>query len=75
MLVMGIESSCDECAIAIVEDGRRILSNEVASQIDIHRPFDGVVPEIASRMHTEWIFSVAEKALESAGVSLDQIDG
>jgi len=75
MLVMGIESSCDECAISIVEDGRRILSNEIASQIDIHRPYDGVVPEIASRMHTEWILSVAEKALESAGVSLEQIDG
>lgn len=75
MLVMGIESSCDECAIAIVEDGRRILSNEIASQIDIHRPFDGVVPEIASRMHTEWIMSVAGKALQSAGLGLDQLDG
>ena len=75
MLVMGIESSCDECAIAIVEDGRRILSNEIASQIDIHRPFDGVVPEIASRMHTEWIMSVADKALRAAEIRLDQLDG
>ncbi len=75
MLVMGIESSCDECAIAIVENGRRILSNEVASQIEIHRPYDGVVPEIASRMHTEWIMSVAEKALAAAQVNLEQIDG
>ncbi|MFO7729720.1 MAG: tRNA (adenosine(37)-N6)-threonylcarbamoyltransferase complex transferase subunit TsaD, partial [Spirochaetia bacterium] len=75
MLVMGIESSCDECAIAVVEDGRRILSNEIASQIDIHRPFDGVVPEIASRMHTEWILSVAGQSLKAAGVGLDEIDG
>src|SRR6056297_75690 len=75
MLVMGIESSCDECAIAVVEDGRRILSNEIASQIDIHRPFDWVVPEIASRMHTEWILSVARQSLKNAGVGLDKIDG
>lgn len=74
MLVMGIESSCDECSAAVVEDGKRILSNEIATQIDFHRPFDGVVPEIASRMHTEWIVTVAEKSLETAGVSLDNID-
>ncbi len=75
MLVMGIESSCDECAIAVVEDGKRILSNEIATQIDIHKPFDGVVPEIASRMHIEWILSVAHKALNEAGVGLENIDG
>ena len=75
MLVMGIESSCDECSVAVVEDGKRILSNEIATQIDFHRPFDGVVPEIASRMHTEWILTVAKNALEKAGVGLENIDG
>ncbi len=75
MLVLGIESSCDECSIAVVEDGKRILSNEIATQIDFHRPFNGVVPEIASRMHTEWIMTVAENALEAAQVTLDDIDG
>lgn len=75
MLVLGVESSCDECSIAVVRDGKEILSNEVATQIEFHQPFDGVVPEIASRMHTEWITAVAKKALETAGVELDQIDG
>lgn len=75
MLVLGIESSCDECAASVVEDGRKILSNVVASQIDIHRPYNGVVPEIASRMHTEWIWPVARKAVTEAGVSLGQIEG
>lgn len=75
MLVLGVESSCDECSIAVVRDGKEILSNEVATQIEFHQPFDGVVPEIASRMHTEWITSVAKKALATAGVTLDQIDG
>lgn len=75
MLVLGVESSCDECSLAVVEDGKKILSNEVATQIDFHRPYNGVVPEIASRMHTEWITAVAEKALEKAGVTMDDIDG
>jgi len=75
MLVMGVESSCDECSVAVVEDGKRILSNEIATQIDFHRPFNGVVPEIASRMHTEWIMTVAAKALEAARVTMDDIEG
>jgi N6-L-threonylcarbamoyladenine synthase len=75
MLVLGVESSCDECSVALVEDGRRILSNEVATQIDFHRPFNGVVPEIASRMHVEWISRVAREAMESAGLGRDDIDG
>lgn len=75
MLVLGIESSCDECAAAVVEDGRRVLSNVVASQIEIHRPYDGVVPEIASRLHTEWILPVSEQALSEAGIALDRLDG
>jgi N6-L-threonylcarbamoyladenine synthase len=75
MLVLGIETSCDECSLSVVRDGREILSNVVATQIEYHRPYDGVVPEIASRMHTEWIFPAARKALEEAGVGLDRIDG
>ncbi|MBB6479043.1 tRNA (adenosine(37)-N6)-threonylcarbamoyltransferase complex transferase subunit TsaD [Spirochaeta isovalerica] len=75
MLVLGIESSCDECSVAVVEDGKRILSNVIATQIDLHKPFNGVVPEIASRLHTEWIYPVVEESLAEAGVSVDQIDG
>ena len=69
MFVLGVESSCDECSVAVVEDGKRILSNEIATQIDFHRPFNGVVPEIASRMHTEWISSVARRAGQWYNVS------
>lgn len=75
MLVLGVESSCDECSVAVVEDGRRILSNEVATQIDFHRPFNGVVPEIASRMHVEWISRVARESLGAAGLGIEDIDG
>ena len=62
MLILGIESSCDETAAAVVRDGREILSDVVASQIDIHRRFGGVVPEIASRCHAESIVSVTDEA-------------
>jgi len=72
--VLGIESSCDECSAAVVEDGRRILSNVVLSQVDFHRPFYGVVPEIASRKHVEWIHPVVEDALGKAAATLSQID-
>jgi N6-L-threonylcarbamoyladenine synthase len=75
MRVLGIESSCDETAAAVVEDGKRILSNSIASQIDIHRPYEGVVPEIASRMHTEWIRAVCRRALEEAGTEAKRLDG
>ena len=75
MLVLGIESSCDECSASIVEDGKKILSNVIATQVDIHRPYSGVVPEIASRTHTEWIVPVVEKAIAEAGISEAQIDG
>lgn len=75
MLVLGVESSCDECSVAVVEDGKRILSNEIATQIDFHRPFNGVVPEIASRMHTEWIVTVAARSLEAAHLTMEDIDG
>lgn len=75
MLILGIESSCDECSAAVVEDGKKILSNEIATQIDIHKPYEGVVPEIASRTHTEWISGVVRKALEDSGRSINDIDG
>lgn len=75
MIVLGIESSCDECSVAVVEDGRRILSNIVATQIEIHRPYAGVVPEIASRTHTEWILPVVGEALKKAGVGKDDLEG
>jgi N6-L-threonylcarbamoyladenine synthase len=72
--VLGIESSCDECSAAVVEDGRRILSNVILSQVDFHRPYYGVVPEIASRKHVEWIRLVVEDSLKEAGTSEKDID-
>ena len=74
VLVLGIESSCDETSAAVVEDGRRILANVVASQDEIHRPFGGVVPELASRQHLTVIGPVVESALQEAHVSLEAID-
>lgn len=67
MLVLGIESSCDETAAAVVEDGTKVISNEVVSQIDIHTLYGGVVPEIASRCHVEAVSSLVRKALEPVG--------
>ena len=75
MYILGIESSCDETAAAVVEDGRRVLSNIVASQVEEHRLYGGVVPEIASRRHTAAISGLVRQALETAGVTLEQIDG
>jgi len=75
MKILGIESSCDETAAAIVEDGHKIISNVVATQIPFHKDFNGVVPEIASRKHTEWILPVVRQALTEANLSLDDIDG
>ena len=74
MLVLGIESSCDETAAAVVRDGREMLSNAVASQIAEHRKYGGVVPEIASRRHIENIWGVTDAALSDAGVTLDDVD-
>ncbi|HEX7065408.1 MAG TPA: tRNA (adenosine(37)-N6)-threonylcarbamoyltransferase complex transferase subunit TsaD [Bacillales bacterium] len=74
MLVLGIETSCDETAAAVVKDGHEILSNVVASQIESHKRFGGVVPEVASRHHVEQITVIIESALEEAGTTLDQID-
>jgi N6-L-threonylcarbamoyladenine synthase len=75
MRILGIETSCDECAAAIVDDGRHIRSNIVATQIAHHAQWDGVVPEIASRLHVEWIQGIVEKALLEADCSMDAVDG
>lgn len=72
--VLGIESSCDETSASVVADGKEILSNVVSSQISQHKPFGGVVPELASRKHLEAIIPVIEEALDTAGAGLDDID-
>ena len=74
ILIMGIESSCDETSVAIVKNGREVLSNVINSQIKIHEEYGGVVPEIASRCHTEVINKIMKEALEEAKVTLDDID-
>ena len=74
MLVLGIETSCDECAAAVVEDGAKILSNIVATQIPFHAAYNGVVPEIASRKHTEWIYTVVKEAIDKAGIAVPDVD-
>jgi N6-L-threonylcarbamoyladenine synthase len=74
MLILGIETSCDECAAAVVEDGRAIRSHVVATQIPFHARWGGVVPEIASRKHTEWIGAVVGEALSQAGLTADGVD-
>ena len=74
MKILAIESSCDETAASVVEDGRRVLSNVVASQVEEHKIYGGVVPEIASRRHAEAISGVVDKALTDAELTLDDID-
>jgi N6-L-threonylcarbamoyladenine synthase len=75
MIVLGIESSCDETAAAVVRDGHEILSSVVASQVAVHHPYGGVVPELASRKHIEAIVPVVNGAVARAGITADQIDG
>src|SRR5258705_1045946 len=72
--ILGIESSCDETAAAVVADGREILSSVVASQIDIHRKYGGVVPELASREHLRRIVPVVREAVQQAGMNLRDVD-
>lgn len=72
--VLGIESSCDETAAAVIENGRALLSSVVASQIDIHAPYGGVFPEVASRQHIRAIYTVVEQALQQAHLSLSEIN-
>lgn len=74
MLVLGIESSCDETSIAVVKDGKTVLSNVIYTQIDIHTLYGGVVPEVASRMHVKKITYVLDQALKEAGISYEDID-
>ncbi len=75
MLILAIETSCDETAAAVVRDGRFILSSVVSSQVAVHAEYGGVVPEIASRKHLEMITPVLRQALQEAGVSFEQIEG
>ena len=73
--ILGIESSCDETSVAVVKNGREVLSNVISSQVPIHEKFGGVVPEIASRNHVEAISNVTKKALKDANVTLEEING
>lgn len=75
LLILGIETSCDETAASVVKNGRQVLSNIISSQIPVHRLFGGVVPEVASRKHTEQITRVVDLALKEAGVTLADLDG
>lgn len=74
MNILAIESSCDETAVAVVADGRNVLTDQIASQVELHRIYGGVVPEIASRKHIEAIYGLADTALSEAGITRDQID-
>ena len=75
MIVLGIETSCDETAAAVLDGGRKVLSNVVASQDDVHAKYGGVVPELASRRHLEMIVPVIRRALANAGMGLRDLDG
>ncbi len=75
MIVLGIETSCDETAAAVVNDGRQILSNVILSQLDQHRPYGGVVPEIASRAHVQYLDSIIKQAMDEAGASFEDLAG
>ena len=74
IIVLGIESSCDETAVAIVKNRKEILSSVVATQIDVHKEFGGVIPEVASRIHVENISMVIEEALKQADLSVADVD-
>jgi N6-L-threonylcarbamoyladenine synthase len=75
MLLIGIESSCDETAVAVVEDGRRVLASLVASQVQLHMPYGGVVPEVAAREHLRVIDPLVRQAVKEAGIRLEDLDG
>ncbi len=74
MLILAVESSCDETAVALVRDGREVLTDCISSQVELHRIYGGVVPEIASRKHIECIYALADQALARAGVTRQEID-
>ncbi len=73
--ILGIESSCDETAASVVENGREILSNAVASQVDLHAQFGGIFPEVASRQHILSIYPIVDQALKDAHLKLSDLDG
>ncbi|MCK6439129.1 MAG: tRNA (adenosine(37)-N6)-threonylcarbamoyltransferase complex transferase subunit TsaD [Planctomycetes bacterium] len=74
MIVLGIETSCDETAVALVRDGREIVASLVSSQIELHAPYGGVVPEVACRAHAEWLLPLLEKLCAESGVALKDVD-
>ncbi|HHW00573.1 MAG TPA: tRNA (adenosine(37)-N6)-threonylcarbamoyltransferase complex transferase subunit TsaD [Clostridiaceae bacterium] len=74
IIILGIETSCDETSAAVVKNGRHVISNIISSQVDLHKKYGGVVPEIASRKHVELILPVINQALEEAGIKADQVD-
>ena len=74
VVILAVESSCDETAAAVVKNGREVLSNIISSQIELHTQYGGVVPEIASRKHIEKINQVMEEALSEAHMTLDEMD-
>ena len=74
MIILGIESSCDETSVAVVVDGKKVLSNVIYTQIEIHKLYGGVVPEVASRRHIEKITFVIDEALKEAGITYQDID-
>ncbi|MCI5223975.1 MAG: hypothetical protein D3924_15215 [Candidatus Electrothrix sp. AR4] len=74
MLILAIESSCDDTAAAVLEDDRRVLANVISSQFDVHEKYGGIVPELASRCHIEAVWPVVDEALADAGVALQDID-
>jgi N6-L-threonylcarbamoyladenine synthase len=74
MLILAVESSCDDTAAAVIEDDRLVLSNVISSQFDVHAKYGGIVPELASRCHIEAIWPVVDEALTTAGVGLEDID-
>ena len=74
MIVLGVETSCDETSVAVVKDGKTVLSNVVLSQIDIHKEYGGVVPEIASREHVKGVTLVFDQAIKKAGISYEDVD-
>ena len=74
MLTLAIETSCDETSCAVLKDGREVLSNIISSQIEIHKEYGGVVPEIASRKHIESINPIVQESLDKAGVTFQDID-
>lgn len=74
IIILGIETSCDETSAAVVKNGRQVLSNVISSQVDLHQKYGGVVPEIASRKHVELIMPVINQALDEAGITLDHVD-